>query len=226
MQKFSVKKLITFSLFIALGFLAMQVPFSQLVGAKGVRFNLFDFYGPIAGGFLGSLPGLATVACMQIVNWTYHGFPIDPGTTIRFFPMLFAVLYFAKRSRLTLLVPAISMIAFWAHPEGREAWYYALYWLIPFLCYPFRDKFLFARALGSTFTAHSVGGALWIWTFNLKAAAWIGLIPVVWKERLLMAIGIMLTYIASSYLLSTIEKKAHTALPFVSVDPKYSVKKI
>ena len=42
------KKILFFILFVVLGFGAMQVPFTQLLGAN-VKFSLFDFYGPIAG---------------------------------------------------------------------------------------------------------------------------------------------------------------------------------
>lgn len=225
MQKPSLKKLLTLAVGITLGFISMQIPFSQLVGAKGLRFSMFDFYGPIAGAFLGSLPGLLTVAAMQISNWAYHGFATDIGTLIRFLPMLAAVLYFAKKTAWTLCIPAVAMLAFWAHPEGRAAWYYALYWIIPCIAYFFHKRFLFARALGAAFMAHSVGGALWIWAFNMKAAVWIGLIPVVWKERMLMALGISISYILINYLLSVIEKKTGARLSFISINPKYAVKK-
>ncbi len=224
MQSISSKKILFLALFIALGFLAMQVPFSQLVGAKNLKFSLFDFYGPMIGAFLGSLPGIITVFFMQLGNWAFHGFHTDIGTLLRFIPVLFAVLYFARHSKWILAVPVIAMIGFWAHPEGRQAWYFALYWTIPLFMYFFREKFLFARALGATFTQHSVGGVLWVWAFNMKASIWIGLIPIVWKERMLMAAGITLTYILFNYLLSFFEKKIHIALPFISIHPKYTVK--
>lgn len=188
------QKILFTILFILVGFGLMQVPFTKLVGAN-VKFSLFDFYGPIVGSFLGSAFGLTAVLLMQLANWALHGFALDAGTIIRFFPMLFAVLYFARKSKWILLVPTFCLLAFWAHPEGRAAWYFALYWLIPIAMYFWRDRFVFARALGTTFTAHAVGGALWIWIFNMKASAWIGLIPIVWKERGLMAIGITLTYL-------------------------------
>lgn len=219
----NTKKILFIILFIALGIGAMQVPFTQLMGAN-VKFSLFDFYGPIAGAFLGSIPGMLTVLGMQLTNWAVQGFHTDMGTVIRLFPMLFAVLYFSKKSKYTLLVPAIAMIAFWAHPEGRQAWYYALYWVIPMIAYFFYDKFLLARALGTTFTAHAVGGALWVWAFNMKAAIWITLIPVVWKERMMMAIGICITYVAFNYILSFASKKWNLTLPFLQLNPKYSTK--
>jgi hypothetical protein len=221
MKKLFEKKGVVIAAFILIGFLAMKVPFSQLIGASDMRFSLFDFYGPIAGAFLGSLPGVLTVLTMQLVNWGVSGFSLELSSLIRILPVLFAVLYFAKQTKWTLVVPAIAMIAFWAHPEGRQAWYFALYWLIPLIVYPFYNKFLFARALGATFTQHSVGGALWLWALNMKAELWIGLIPIVWKERVLMAIGITLTFIAFNYLLSWIDRKLHIKLPFISLHPKY-----
>lgn len=223
MQKINAKKIIFLFAFVALGFAAMQIPFTQIIGSK-LKFSLFDFYGPIAGAFVGSVWGLIVVGVMQISNWAWHGFNTDLGVIIRLFPVLFSVLYFAKKSRWMLLVPAIAMIAFWIHPEGRIAWYYALYWLIPIVAYFFHEKSTLLRALGTTFTAHAVGGALWIWGLNMKAELWIGLIPIVWKERIIMAFGITVSYIAFNYLFSLLEKKYKITLPFVKLNPKYSTK--
>lgn len=223
MKKPTAKQIIFLAIFIAIGFGLMQIPFTQIIGSN-LKFSLFDFYGPIAGGFVGSIFGLLTVLGMQVANWAWHGFALDTTTLIRFLPMLFAVLYFAKKSRWILLAPAMAMLAFWLHPEGRQAWYYALYWLVPIACYFFYDKFILAKALGTTFTAHSVGSVLFLYALNLKAIVWTGLIPVVWKERALMAIGITVAFIAFNYLLSLLEKKFHIALPFVKLNPKYSTK--
>jgi len=216
------KKIIFVGLFITIGIIAMQFKFTQIVGSN-IKFSLFDFYGPIVGGFMGSIFGIITVLSMQIINWAWHGFAVDAGTVIRFFPMIFAVLYFSKKTKWPLLVPAVAMIGFWAHPEGLKAWYYALYWLIPIAMYFLRDKFIFARALGSTFTAHAVGGVLWIWVFNMKAELWISLIPVVWKERGLMALGITLTFVSFNYLLSLLDKKIELPAS-IKLHPKYSIK--
>lgn len=217
MQKETGKKLIFVAIFAIVGLLLMQIPFTKIIGSN-LKFSLFDFYGPIAGSFVGSAIGMIGVLIMQILNWAWHGFAVDGATIIRFFPMLFALLYFAKKSKLMLAVPALAMIAFWAHPEGRQAWYYTLYWLIPVIAYFFHDRFIFARALGTTFTAHAVGGVLWIWVFNMKAAVWISLIPIVWKERGLMAIGITLTFLASNYLLRFAAKKIPW-LSFLKLQP-------
>ncbi|HLD31606.1 MAG TPA: hypothetical protein VJB37_01795 [Patescibacteria group bacterium] len=216
------KKIIFFLVYIFAGFGLMQIPFSQIIGSS-LKFSLFDFFGPIIGGLAGSLAGLVTVLAMQVLNWTIHGLAMDVGTLIRFFPMLFAVLYFARRSWLICTVPVLAMVAFWIHPEGRAAWYYALYWLIPVAMYFLADRFLLARALGTTFTAHAVGSILFLYFFNLPSAVWIGLLPIVWKERGLMALGILVSYIAFNFLLSFLQKKLHVSFPFLRLNPKYSL---
>ncbi len=218
MKKETKQKLILGTAFVVLGFLAMQIPFTQLMGAN-IKFSLFDFFGPIVGGFLGSIPAMITVLIMQLANWAWQGFHTDVATLIRFLPMLAAVLYFSKKSKWTLLIPMAAIIAFWAHPEGRAAWYFALYWLIPIAMYFLHGKFIFARALGTTFTAHAVGGALWIWALHMKAAIWISLIPVVWKERGLMALGITLTYLLFKAVLEYSTRKSWLHLPALKLRP-------
>jgi len=184
----------------------MQIPFTQIIGSD-LKFSLFDFYGPIVGSFIGSIFGLAAILVMQLVNWGVHGFDLGVGTIIRFFPMLFAVLYFTKKLRWTLLVPTLAMFAFWVHPEGRQAWYYALYWLIPLIAYLGYERFTILRALGATFTAHAVGSVFFLYTLNLPASVWIELIPTVWKERGLMTLGITLTFWVTSWLLRLLSRK-------------------
>lgn len=212
------QKLIFGAVFVALGFGLMQIPFTALVGAQA-HFTLFDFFGPIAGSFFGSLPGLATVFIMQLINWAFQGFHTDAATLIRILPTLAAVLYFAKKSRWQIVLPAICIAAFIIHPEGRGAAIFTLYWLIPIATYFVYDKWIFARALGATFTAHAVGGALWIWAFNMKSAIWISLIPVVWKERGLMALGITLAYLIFKKIFSLLAERGYIKLPATHPTP-------
>lgn len=217
------KKIIFIILFSTLGFGLMQIHFTQIIGSN-LKFTLFDFYGPIASGFVGSVWGLIAVILMQISNWALHGFAMDTGTLIRFLPMLMATLYFARKNKIILIVPAIAMIAFWAHPEGRASWYYALYWLIPFAMFFFHEKFIFARAIGTTFTAHSVGSVLFLYAFNLKAETWLSLIPIVWKERGLMALGITLTFLIFNFILQLLSNKI-AWLDFLTIKNKYTLEK-
>lgn len=210
-------------LFIVLGFVALQIPINTLAGSR-VKFTLFDLFAPIAGAFLGTFLGIISVLAMQIVNLALHGFSnIDKGSLIRLLPTLFGVWFFAKKEGKLLIVPALSIIAFNLHPVGRAVWFYSLFWLIPFLVWPFRERFLILRSLGATFTAHSVGGAIWIWAFNLPAAVWIGLIPVVILERSIFALGISASYILMNNILAYLSFKK--LLPTgISVDKKYLYK--
>ena len=196
-----------FAAFTVLGFLALQIPVNQLVGSS-VKFTLFDAFGPIAGAFLGTLPGAIAVLLMQAFNFVFQGANwADIGTFIRLAPMAFAALYFSRKMPLNVIVPILAILSFVSNPVGREVWYFSLFWTIPILCYFFQDRSLIARSLGATFTAHSVGGALWIWLIPLPAAVWVGLIPVVIVERLLFALGIAASYVVLNNVFALLNKK-------------------
>ena len=205
-------RLIFLSLFSIVGFFTLQIPFTKLMGSN-VSFTLFDFFGPIAGAFLGPWLGVVSVLIVELVNFVVKQSPLETGPIIRLFPMLFAVWYFGVMSkkkyqdnRWILAVPIFAIIAFVLHPIGRTVWYYSLFWTIPFLAY-LRKDWLLARSLGATFTAHAVGGAAWIWAFNLPASVWQGLIPVVIQERIVFALGIAASYLLFKHGLSFLASK-------------------
>lgn len=220
-MKYLTKRNVLFiSIFAVLGLLALQVPFTQIIGSK-VKFTLFDFFGPIATGFIGLAPGLISVFIMQFVNFLIHGAEVvDAGTVIRFFPMLFAAWYFARKGHFNWIIPLIAIIAFIVHPIGRTVWYYPMYWLIPIVMYFLRDKYLLARAFGTTFTAHAVGSTLWLWVFALPKAVWAGLIPVVAMERALFGVGIAVMFVVFNNVLAYLMKKRVVRLGF-RLDEKY-----
>ncbi|MBI2018726.1 hypothetical protein HYS96_03405 [Candidatus Daviesbacteria bacterium] len=203
------KALVFFVLFSILGFASLQVPFNKLAGSN-VSFTLFDFFAPIAGVFLGPIFGIASVFTVLVTNNLIKEVPWTQGAIIRLFPTLFAVYYFATiqkgRGKWILLVPILAIIAFIAHPNGRHVPYYTLFWLIPLIAYRFRSN-LWMKSLGATFTAHSVGGAAWIWVFNLPPAVWNSLIPVVISERLLFATGIAISYVVVKHILQYLASK-------------------
>src|SRR3989344_1646208 len=141
-QYFTKKNLLFVFVFVVLGFIALQIPVTQLEGSK-VKFMVYDAFAPVAGAFIGSLPGAVAVFFMQFVNFLAHGAVVeDIGTIIRFLPMLFAVLYFTRKGKLNLVIPIIAIIVFIIHPIGRTVWYFALFWTIPIIAYFLRDKFL------------------------------------------------------------------------------------
>ncbi len=204
------QRLLFLSIFIILGFISLQIPVSKLAGSN-VSFTFFDFFGPIAGAFLGPIYGVFSVLVIELVNFYLKNTQVTAGSVIRLFPMLFAVYYFGvlsgkKSGKIILAVPLLAILAFNANPVGRSVWYYSLFWLIPLVAY-FKKDNLFVRSLGSTFTAHAVGGAAWIWTFNLPASVWKGLIPVVIQERLFFSLGICLAYLSMRYVLKFLISK-------------------
>ena len=232
-------KLVFLMVFVVLGIVALQVPVNVLEGAK-VKFTLFDIFAPITGAFLGSAVGIFAVVAMQLFNLIIHGFSgVQSGSvlkliaTLRFVPLIFGVLYFAFAPRkgfsLTggwiLAIPLLSILAFNLHPVGRTVWFYSLFWLIPLAVWPIRSRFLLARALGSTFTAHAVGGAVWIWAFNLPAAVWVSLIPVVALERAIFALGISASYILMNNVLSYFSSVKLIG-GSIKIDKKYVLKSI
>ncbi len=207
-------------IFAFIGLIALQIPFTQLAGSK-VKFSAFDFFGPIATGFIGTVPGIISVFLMQFANFLIHGAKVvDAGTIIRFFPMLFAAGYFGKKSKVSAVIPLIAMAAFIMHPIGGSVWYFSLYWLIPLLCYFFHDRSLLARSLGATFSAHAVGGALWIYAFNMPKPMWDALIPVVAMERVLFALGIAAMYVAFNTILNFLVERKIVNWEFL-VNKKY-----
>ncbi len=189
------QKILFAVIFTILGFIALEVKLTNLAGSKA-SFTLFDAFAPIAGTFLGGGIGIISVVAMKIINGFVHRADmVDIGFVIRLIPILFAVLYFASKRKSFLIVPLLAIVAFNLNPVGRQVWFFSLFWTIPIICHFFRERFLLARALGATFGAHAVGGAIWVWMIPLPASVWIGLIPVVIIERSLFALGIATSFV-------------------------------
>jgi len=200
------KKILFIIIFAVLGFIALKIPFTNIVGSKQA-FSLFDFMGPISGMFLGAWPAALSVLLVKISEFLFTGKSLDWLTIIRFFPMAAAALYFGTKSKKISIIPIVCMILFWAHPEGRQAWYFALFWLIPIIALFKKDR-LILNSLGSTFTAHAIGSVAFLYAFNLPAAVWTGLIPTVLMERGLFAIGTWAFYLVVNSLLNKITQYA------------------
>lgn len=133
------KNIIFALLFIALSVVGLRVNFSKLVGADNQFFTFFQLWGPIAGGFLGSILGVFTVFIAQLLDFAVNGKEITLLNLARVLPMLFAAFYFSKSkinfkdNKLMIVLPIIAMVAFWATPAGAGAWYFALFWAVPIL---------------------------------------------------------------------------------------------
>ena len=222
------KKLFFFLLFLALVILSYHINFSQIVGQQKQYFTFFQFIGPICGRFLGIF-GVIAVFISQIISYLIIGKEFSFVNIIRLFPMVFAVIYFSKRSfknlnleKAVAIIPLLCMILFWLHPIGNKAWFYALYWLIPSIAAFTRlNKNLFFNSLGATFVAHAIGSTIWLYSFDMSAAMWIMLIPIVAIERISFAAGISLSYLIINTFLCKIE--VYLPEKFVNINKKYCV---
>lgn len=203
----TLKHILFVILFAILGFVALQVPVARIVGSDQ-NFTLFDFFAPVTGLFLTSIPGALSVLLVKIVDIIYIKHQVDWVSIARLAPLPLAAWYFGSQFRGRAGVALVCMVLFILHPIGREAWQYSMYWWIPVLAVFFPQS-LFFRSLGSTFTAHAVGGVVFLYAFNLPASLWLGLIPVVFVERMLFAGGIWLSFFIFNYALHILVDRLH-----------------
>ncbi len=224
------KKLIFVALFVVIAFFAQRINFSPVIGAEKQYFTLFQFFGPIAGAFLGSVFGVIAVLAAELINFFVVGKEAALINIMRLAPMLFAVYYFgSEKKNLNVIVPLIAIVLFVLHPVGRQAWFYSLFWTIPIIVRLLPGKYSMCvplRSLGATFTAHSVGSALWVWTVPMTAGQWIALIPITAFERLLFAAGIGITYVTFNALLDKILDVFKIKVPgdVLRIDKRFTVR--
>jgi len=211
-------------IFAALAYIALQINVFALQGVTGKNFTLFEFFGPIAGSFLG-IAGVAAVGIAKIANAIIGGSALGVMDLLKLSPMMFAAYYFWKNGargitdKLSIIVPLAAMAAFWLHPIGQQAWFYALYWLVPVIVKFLPDR-LMLRSLGSTFTAHAVGSILFLYTIPTAPALWVALIPIVAIERTAFALGIFASHVAFTNIMSAVDK-AWSITKDVNVEKRY-----
>ncbi|MFH1106274.1 MAG: hypothetical protein V1787_00085 [Candidatus Micrarchaeota archaeon] len=209
-------------LFAVVVLAADQIKVFDVLGAQGQYFTLFQFFGPIAGGILGPVLGVAAVLLSQSASFVVLGKDATLLNLFRLMPMLFAAYYFAsyknKASTATWLVPVAAIALFAVHPVGQQAWFFTAFWLIPLAAIALPENLLL-RSLGSSFTAHAVGSVVWLYALPSTAAFWTALIPVVVMERLLFAGGISASFVAANTLLSKFEQWLPSDI--IAVDYRY-----
>lgn len=166
---------------------ARMLALHPIVGSVGAMFSWSTMVAPVVG----QQCGLAWVVGFLCAKKIYV-LPSLLGLLHRT-PLFFSAYFFKKTHTLFLLVVCCSCIVlFVAHPVGIDAWPYALYWLIPIALLFVKGDWLWVRALQASFVAHAIGSIVWLYTHPITASVWLGLIPIVWYERLLMACGMVL----------------------------------
>lgn len=215
------------SLLFALGlFLLPKISF--VWGSTAYFFTAAGISLPLLGafGFWGAMVALLLVKLLGLALL---------GATGLFFlgvPLFFAAMswrnFFYKsdffaRIFFEIFVPLFCFALFVAHPSGRGAFLYGLYWFIPVILsvmqnFSFvRSKIgnsslswkmiplnIFSVALKSTFLAHAVGSVFWCYTMPMTSKMWLSLIPIVAVERLVFASGMVLFYYVSSFVLKKV----------------------
>jgi hypothetical protein len=229
MEKNTSKKLVFVAIFIALTLIGKNLNFSSLVGAENQSFTMFQFFGPVAGSFLGPILGVISVLGAQLIDFLVAGKIFTLVNIIRLSPMLFAAYYFGtKKKHLSLIIPILAMAAFILHPVGRQVWFFSLYWTIPVIAKLLPKRYsenILAKSLGATFTAHAVGSAAWIWSVPMTPEQWILLIPIVAFERLLFAAGISGSYVCLNTVLDYVTERFSLKLPFLNINKDYVLTK-
>jgi hypothetical protein len=228
---FSTKRIIFLLIFLAMVLIGKKINFSAVIGAENQFFTLFQFFGPIAGAFLGPVFGVISVLGAQIADLFIVGKAWSLINLVRLTPMLFAVYYFGtKRKSIGVIVPLAAMFLFIIHPVGRQAWFYSLFWLIPIIAKIMPLKYsdnVLLRSLGATFTAHAVGSTAWIWSVPMAAEQWIMLIPIVAFERLLFAAGTAGSFVVLNTVLDKLIHKFKWKIPsdVLHIDKAYILTK-
>lgn len=211
-------------IFGLLALVALQANVFALKGVTGKSFTLFEFFGPITGAFLG-IAGVLAIGLAKAANAILTGMPFTLADVAKLTPMMFAAYYFWKngargfRDKACIIVPVLAMLAFWLHPVGQQAWFYALYWTIPVFARFLPDR-LFLRSLGSTFTAHAVGSVLFLYTIETTPALWLALIPVVAVERAAFALGISASHVLFTNVLNAVDA-VWALTKYVNVEKQY-----
>jgi hypothetical protein len=214
------RKLAFFALFTIISLAAYQMRFSIILGvpSQNLSFTFFEFIGPIGAGIFNSTLGVASVLLVEVMNLFVSGGALAPVTIVMLVPMMFAAFYFGSKSKIRAAIPLVCMGLFVLNPIGGQVWYYSLYWLIPAAAAVWGDR-LFFRSLGATFTAHAIGSVAFLYMFNIPAATWITLIPIVAYERISFAIGISISYIAVNTILSGVSSRVD--LRSLKIDRRY-----
>src|SRR3989344_1625346 len=103
------KKGLFLLIFTLIAFITQNINFSALVGTQNQFFTLFQFFGPIAGSFLGPWIGSLTVFISEIANNLVTGKEFTLLNILRLLPMVVAAVYFGMKKRhLGVIVPLLA----------------------------------------------------------------------------------------------------------------------
>ena len=215
-----MKKLAFLLMFVALVFVATQIKLTEIWGAEGETFSLYEFLGPLPMAFLGPVFGAVAIIFARTASMFFAGSEFTMFDIARILTMVFASWYFVtyKKNYAALAIPVIAMAMFFLHPVGSQSWFYALYWLIPIVAF-FVPENLWFRSLGASFTAHAVGSIAFLYLFTTTPEFWIALIPLVAIERIVFATGVAASFVSFNTMLN----KYFSGSKILSIDKRYTL---
>lgn len=181
---------VLFTIFIKFSSIAK---ISFIIGSSLAFFSAVSIITPLAGAFGGISGSLFTFGIVGLLRWFLTA-SLPWHFLAYHIPGLFASLFWATSSRIKGVPAFCCIVLFLLHPVGVQAALYTLFWLIPLVITISKKETLFARALGSTFTAHAVGTVIWLYTKSMNPDIFLMLIPVVIIERVLFASGMVVAY--------------------------------
>lgn len=180
------------------------VKVSFMLGSQMIWFSGVNSILPLSGAF-GGIMGASVVFLMRQLMHLVFFKTVSLSFLALCIPGFCASLYWSSNTIfIRLLLPIVCMILFVMHPVGGQAFVYSLYWLIPVALYFIPHRSLFLTGLGSTFIAHAVGSVIWCYTVPMTAGMWMALMPVVFCERLLFALGMVVMHFVLSSIFSAL----------------------
>ncbi len=186
-------------------FMGSLVKIVPIIGSRCSFFSLTDVLMPLTGA---AGVGMGALVALMLTGVTFFKISIPIMAPVYHLPSFFASASWAYPNLLLkVCVPLLCMALFIAHPSGFYAAPYAFYWLIPVAIYFSGKKAVFLQALSSTFIAHAVGSVVWLYVKALPTAVWVGLIPLVFFERLLYAALMTVVYYGVRDLLKVVARK-------------------
>jgi hypothetical protein len=205
-MKINTYILMIFNMFLFVSVLLVSSFFkvSAILGSKNAFFSGITLLGPLVG-LWGQSIGSYGLYCIRsllaskplTVSLLYH------------LPGLSGSLYWhANRWLMAVVVPLVCMVIFVMHPVGSQAFGYTLYWFVPVIVYFLEPRSFFFHALATSFIVHAVGSVIWLYTHKMTAGQWWALIPVVFVERIVSAVGMSLLYGGISMVRQGITKKS------------------
>ncbi|KKP24470.1 MAG: hypothetical protein SZ59_C0002G0316 [candidate division TM6 bacterium GW2011_GWF2_28_16] len=198
------KKYLNLIIVLIFTILLSLIKISFISGSHKLFFSGINFALPVIGNFFGAFSGVIVFAFLLFKKLTVGG-----ALTLGM-PTLFATVYISlinnKKNNLnklyifllSVILPLSCMIIFSLNPVGNQAFIYSFYWFIPVILYFVNKNNLFFEYLTATFIAHAIGSIIWLYTVPMTASQWLGLVPVVFVERLVFASGLYLVFMFTS----------------------------